>query len=86
MGYGLHFGYVEYSKISLPAMESEKGIIITADIFWRSGATNRMVEHQAQRWSIDGPGLYSEANDSARELIHDDEHPMALQNEGFATE
>ena len=37
-----------------------------------------------ERWSIDGPSLYTEANDSARELIHDDEHSMALENEGFA--
>ncbi len=67
-------------------MEPEQGIIITADISRRSSFTDRMVEHSAQRWSIDGPSLYTEANDSARELIHDDEYPMALENEGFATE
>ena len=36
-------------------MEPEQGIIITADIFRRSGSTDRMVEHPAQRWSIDAP-------------------------------
>ena len=67
-------------------MESEQGIIITTDIFRRSGATNRMVEHSTQRWSVDGSSLYTETNDSARKLIHDDEYPMALENEGFTTE
>jgi hypothetical protein len=86
VGHGLHLCYREYSKIGLPPMESEQGIIITTDISRRSGSTDRMVEHPAQRWSIDGTGLYAESNNSARELIHDDEHPMALQNEGFATE
>ena len=66
-------------------MEPEQGIIITADISRRSDSTDRMVEHSAQRWSIDGSSLNSEANDSARELIHDDEYPMAFENEGFAT-
>ncbi len=67
-------------------MESEQGIIITTNIFRRSGATDRMVEHSTQRWSVDGSSLYTEANDSARELIHDDEYPMAFENEGFAAE
>ena len=65
-------------------MESEQGIIVTTDIFRRSGSTDRMVEHSAKRWS--GSSLCTEANDSLRELIHDDEYPMVLQNEGFAME
>ena len=65
MGHGLYFGCLKYSKISFPLMEPEQGIIIAADIPRRSGSTDRMVEHSAQRWSIDGPGLYTEANDSA---------------------
>jgi len=64
-------------------MEPEQGIIITADISRRSGSTDRMVEHSAERWSIDSPSLNTKATDSARELIHDDEYPMAVQNEGF---
>ena len=67
-------------------MEPEQGVIITADISRRFGSTDRMVEDSAQRWSIDGPSPNTEANDSARELIHDDEHPMALEHEGFAAE
>ena len=60
--------------------------MIAADIFRRSSSTDRMVEHSAQRWSIDGPSLYTKVDDSARELIHDDEHPMALEYEGFTAE
>ena len=43
-----------------------------------------MVEHPTERWSIDSPCLYAKANDLARELIHDDEHPMAFEYEGLA--
>ncbi len=59
VGHGLHFCCLKYSKIGLPSMEPEQGVIIIADISRRSGSTDRMVEHSAQRWSIDGPGLYS---------------------------
>ncbi len=45
-----------------------------------------MVEHPTERWSIDSPYLYAKANDLAREVIHDDEHPMAFECKGFATE
>ncbi len=67
-------------------MEPEQWVIITADISRRSSSTDRMVEHSAERWSIDGPSLYTKANDLARELIHDDEYPMALEYEGFTAE
>ncbi len=45
-----------------------------------------MVEHPTERWPIDDPYLYAKADNLARELIHDDEHPMAFECEGFAAE
>ncbi len=86
VGHRLYFGYLKYSKISLPPMEPEQRIIIAADVSRRSSPTDRTVKHPTERRSIDGPNLYAEANNLARELIHDDEHPMALENEGFAAE
>ena len=86
IGHSLYFGYLEYSKVSLPLMKSEQRIMIAADVFWRAGTTDRTVEHPAERWSIDGPCVYATANDSTCVLIHYDEHPMALENEGFTTE
>lgn len=37
----LHFGYLEYSKVSFPPMETEQGIMIATDVFWRAGPTDR---------------------------------------------
>lgn len=67
-------------------MEAEQGIVISACVFRCSSATDRVVEHSAQRRSIDGSSLYSETNDPPRELIHDDQDPMGIENEGFAAE
>jgi hypothetical protein len=78
VGHSLHFGYIEDSNVSPPLVESEQRIMIAADIFRRSSSTDRMVEHPAQRWSIDAPSLYTKADDSTRELIHDDEYPVAF--------
>ena len=86
VGHGLYFGYLEYSKVRLPMMKSEQRIMIAADVFWRAGTTDRTVEHPTERWSIDGPCVHAKANDSTCVLIHNDEHPVALENEGFTTE
>lgn len=67
-------------------MEPEQGIVITAEVFRCPSSTDRVVEHSAQRRTIDGSGPYSETNDPPRELIHDDQDPMAFENEGFAAE
>ena len=45
VGHSLHIGYLEYSKVGLPPMESEQRIMIAADVFWRTGLTDRTVEH-----------------------------------------
>ena len=67
-------------------MESELRIIIAADVFRRTGAADRTVEDATKRWPIHSARVYAEANYSTCALIHDDEHPMALEREGFAAE
>jgi hypothetical protein len=67
-------------------MESEQRIIIAADVFWGTGPDDRTVEHSTKRWSIHWARVYIESNNSARALIHDDEHPVAFKHEGFAAE
>ena len=86
VGHSLYFGHLEYSKVGLPPMEPEQRVMIATDVFRQSNSTDRTAVHSAQRGSIDGPGLDAETNDTARELIHDDEYPMAFENEGFAAE
>jgi hypothetical protein len=45
----------------------------------RNGAN----EHAAQRDTIDISSMHTEADDAPSELIHDDEYPAALQQNGF---
>ena len=33
------------------------------------------IAHPAEAGAIDGPTMHAEANDAARELVHDHEHP-----------
>ena len=67
-------------------MESEQRIIIAADVFWGTGPADRTVEHPTKRWPIHCARVYAETNNSTCALVHDDEHPMAFENEGFAAE
>ncbi len=62
----------------------EQWVMIGAQVARLALARNGAVEHAAQRDAVDIASVYSEANDSARELIHDDEHPVALEQNGFA--
>lgn len=80
----LNFAYLEYSKIGLPPMEAEQRIIVTAKISRRIGPTDRLAKHLTECWAIDSSCAYANADDSAGELIHDHENPVALENERLA--
>ncbi len=82
----LHFGCLKYSQGGLSPMKSEQRIMIATDVFRRSSPSDRAVEHPAKRWPIHCACVYAEANNLTCVLIHYDEHPMAIENKGFATE
>ena len=86
VGYSFHFGYFEYSEVGFPPMEPEQWIMIATDVLWRAGPADRTVEHPTKRWPIHCARVYAETNNSTCALVHDDEHPMAFENEGFAAE
>ena len=44
---------------------------------------DRLVEHAAQCDAIDISCVYTKADDAPSELVHDHEHPVALQKNGF---
>ena len=47
---------------------------------------SRLVEHAANTYTVDMRRFNTESDDSAREDIHDDHHPKALQQYGLASE
>lgn len=63
-------------------MKLEQRIVIAAQVLWqRQFAADGVIEHAADSRTIDHAGLHGEADDSACELIHNDHHPVGLENE-----
>ena len=86
MRYGLDLGHIKDAQIGLPAMKVEERVVITAEALRQCRyAGDHLIEHAAERRTIDYPGLHSEADDAASELIHDDHYPMALEDQRFTT-
>jgi len=44
------------------------------------------VEHSAEGWTVEGHGLDGNADDPARELVHDEQDPVTLEENGFGPE
>jgi len=62
----------------------EERIMIGAEMPRDALPVNGGVEHAAQVDARHGPRVHADANEATSELIHDDEHPIAPQHEGFA--
>jgi len=45
-----------------------------------------LVEHPAERWTVDCNGLHPKADDPAGKLIHDDQNPVTPQQDRFGPE
>ncbi len=58
--------------------------MVRADITWFAHTGNGLVEHASQRDTIDIASLHTEADDPPRELVHDDNDPVGLQQNGLA--
>ena len=59
-------------QIGLPAVELEQPIVIDTEPRGQTLPGDGLVEHAAERWTIDCNGLYTKAYDPAGKLIHDD--------------
>jgi len=73
------------SKIGRPLVETEQRIVIGAHVFRFFRSTSCLVEHPTEGWSIDTARMYAKANNSAGELVHDNENPVALEDQRLAT-
>ena len=70
--------HVEDSQIRLPPMESVQRIMVRAEVSRRRLATNRSIEHLAQRDAINDAAVHAEAHDAPRTFFHHDEHPVRV--------
>src|ERR1022692_1657597 len=86
VGRGFDFLHFQYSKIGLPLLEPEQRIVIRTEVLGNRPPSNRLLEHPAQRHSIDDSGLHAKPNDLARVLVHHDQYPVRSQDRGLAPE
>jgi hypothetical protein len=82
----LHRFHVQDPQIGRPAVEPEQRIMIGIEPRGRSLPGDGLVEHPAERGTIDGHGLHAKADDPAGKLIHDDQNPVTPQQDRFGPE
>ena len=58
-------------------MRLEERIMIGAEMSRGALTMNGGIEHAAEAGRIDGPTVHAESDDATRELVHDDEDPVA---------
>ena len=80
IGHRLDFCYVQDSQIGLPLLKPIQRIVVGAEVLrHRSVASNGLIEHPAERDTIDHSGMDAEPDDPAGVLIHDDQDPVGPQ-------
>jgi hypothetical protein len=67
-----------------PAVCVEHRIVIGTEMSGNALPVNRRVQHPADVGPGDGPAMDAGANEAARELIHDDEYPVAAEHDRLA--
>src|ERR1700757_789877 len=82
----LNFRYVQNSKVRPPLMKPVQRIMIGADVLRQTCTSYRLLEHSTECQAIDNSALDPESDDSPCVLVHDDQHPVRLQRDRFATE
>ena len=80
---GLDLLDLQNTKIGLLLRESEKRIIVTAEVLRRSDARNGLGEHPAKCNAINSADLNTKVDDPQCVLIHHHHHPMDPQRYGL---
>src|SRR2546427_192242 len=83
--HGLNFRYLQNPEVGLPLMEPIQRIVVRAEIVRHRLLPNRLLEHPTQCQPIDDSSVNAKTDDAACELVHDHQHPIGSQSEGFTT-
>jgi len=73
-------------QVGEPPVKAKQRIVVSAEVFRWWLTRGCVIEHSANRDSINVCGLDTEADDAAAKDIHDQHHPMAAQQDRFDTE
>ncbi len=71
-------------QVGPPLMIAEQGVMIRTDITRRANSRCGLVEHTEQRSPIDIASMHVKVDDAPGELIHDNQDPMSLEENGLA--
>jgi len=66
-------------------VESKHRIAVGAKVLGRSGSADDAIEYSAGRRTIKRPTMGSKANNSTVELIHNNHHPVRLEDQRFTS-
>src|SRR5215207_1161587 len=58
--------------------------MIGTEMSWCALPVNGGIEHAAEVGARDGTAVHADADDAARQLVHDHEHPVAPEHDGLA--
>ena len=71
------FRDAEDSKVGFPLVKPVQRIMIRTQISWNRGdGSNGLLEHPTQGVTVDDTGVDAEADNPARVVVHDHQHPM----------
>ena len=77
----LDFCYVQDSQIGFPLLKPIQRIVVGTEVLWhRPVSSNGLIEHPAERDTIDHSGMDAEGDDPAGILIHDNQDPLSPQS------
>ena len=82
MGHRLDFVDLQKPKVRGPPMRLEQRIMIRTEMSRRAPPMNGGVAHAAEAGCIDRSAMHTESHEAPRELVHDHEHPVALEHDG----
>src|SRR5262249_36813488 len=85
MWHSLDFVDLENPQVRLPPVRLEERIMIGAEMSRCALTMDGGVEHAADVDACDGSAMHADANEAMRELVHDDEHPVAPEHDRLAS-
>ena len=80
-----HFD-LEDAQVGEPAVKPKEWVVIGADMLRYLLAGGGMIEHPTHRYAVDVCMLDRKTDNATSEHVHDQQHPMAKQEDRFAAE
>src|SRR5229473_7837692 len=85
MRHSLDFVDLQNPKVRRPTVRLEQRIMIGTEMSRCAPAMNGDVEHAAEVGAIDRTTVHADSDEATSELLHDHEHPVALEHDGLAS-